>query len=246
MALFGKKTFVISSGVGSATGGSEGLLIKDNRFKFTMGLSETKDVLSHSESFNINLNQAESTPALIESANLSVSGSGLNDTNATLAEALSLKTRYWSTVSSDNDVSRTTPTNANGQNDLAVAIVKTNNSLGNLTNPVVLTSTTFGTPATGTFTAKRIRVFFDIPVRLAALDTLIIQYKLGAAAPATIFTHTGTAALNHSTGTFTSDISGLTLAQIQTISLLASYTSNVVAAPETSIRLDSWSIELEQ
>lgn len=244
MSLFVKKTFIINSGGGA--GGSDGLLIKDASLKFSIGFAESSASLAHTESFNINLTQPETNAAPLEALRISASGSGLNDTNSALAESQSFKTRHWATASSDNDASRTTPANANGQNDSAVAIIKTNNSLGNLTNPVALTSTTFGTPAAGTFTAKRIRVFFNIPARATALDTLILQYKLGAAAAITIFTHSGAAALDHSTGSFTFDISALTLAQIQTISLIASYTANLVATPETSIRLDSWSIELEQ
>lgn len=207
------------------------------------GLNDINATLSEATRLSIS-GISETNAAILEANKLTLSG--FSDVNGSLSESTTFKQRYWASASSDNDASRTTPTNANGQNDSTFAIVKTNNALGDLTNPVILTSTTFGTPASGSFAAKRIRAFFNIPARATTADTpLIIQYKLGAAAPVTIFTHSGTTALDHLAGTFTSDISGLTLAQVQTISLLASYTSAVVAVPETSIRVDAWCVELE-
>lgn len=246
MSIFTKKIFVINQGGGGGGGGSDSLLIKDTAFKFTIGASETNSNLSHIEKFNINVSQAETNAALLEALKLTLAGAGVNDVNGALSETKMFRYRCWSSSSSDNDASRTTPTNANGQNDSVVATIKTNNSTANLTNPVVLTSTTFNSPATGTYIAKRIRVYFDIPVRTTALDTIVLQYKLGAAAPVAIYTHAGAPAFDSILGTFTFDISSLTLAQIQTMSLIASYTANLVAVPETSIRLDAWAVELEQ
>lgn len=191
------------------------------------------------ETIKSTITQQEPNAALTETNNANITQF---ESNAIQTEARATQIRCWASTSSDNDASRTTPTNANGQNNGTNALVKTNNSLGNLTNPVILSSTTFNNPTTGTFASKLIRVWFSIGANALSADTIKLFYNIGAG-DITIYTHADIA-VNHSTGTFTFDISGLTLANITAMTLKASYTSAVVASPNTAISLDAWAIEL--
>ena len=240
--MFSKKTYVINQSGGGSGGGSDSLLIKDTGFNFTIGATETKAALSHAESFNINLTQAETNAALTEANKLTISG--FSDTNAALTETKNTFLRAWAASSTDNDSSRTTPTNADGQNNGTTATIKTNLQVGDLTNPVILTSTFSGIPTTGTFSSKTIRVFYSIPTRTLTADTLTFKYNVGSG-DVTFFTHSGTALVNNLTSGQTFDVSSLTLTQLQSIQLKATYLASVVAVPETQINLDSWAIELQ-
>lgn len=240
--MFNKKTYVINPSGGA--GGIEGLLIKESGFKINIGLPESSAALSHSELYNINIAQPENNAALQEAVILRFTGAQFNEVNASLTETRNSFLRAWASTSIDNDSSRTTPTNANGQNNATTATIRTSLVLGDLTNPVILTSTMSGIPTTGTFTSKTIRVFYSIPARISTSDTLTFKYNVGAG-DVTFFTHSGTTAVNNLTSGQTFDISGLTLTQLQTIQLKATYQASIVATPETQINLDSWNIELQ-
>lgn len=151
--------------------------------------------------------------------------------------------RVWGSGATDNDAGKTTPGNANGEADFVRSTVRTALSLGDLTNPVTLTSAAFAACPAGTYTSKLLRVWFNIPNRIGTLDTMTLRYNIGAG-EVVIYTHPGATFVNHNDGTFTFDISALTVAQCQALVLSANYLAAVVAAPEAVINLDAWAIDL--
>lgn len=165
-----------------------------------------------------------------------------SENNATPTEGHDDFVRYWAVTTSDNDSSKTNPTNADGANNGVFAVVSTMLSFLDFTNPVDLTSTAFGTPSTGTPTSKKIRVYFNIPAATGA-DTINLQYNDGSGF-VNFYTH-GAAAVNHNDGSFTFDISGWTMTQIAAAQLRVRYNANNVLNPVTQVNLDAWCIELE-
>ncbi len=241
--------YPITSGTGSLPGppigGNEGLLITDAIGSFKIQQNESNGSLSTLEAFNLNTTSNETNSTSTETNIFQLSGAQFNESNTTPVDVYNSFLRCWASSTTDNDSSRTTPTNANGQNDGTNAIIKTNNALGDLTNPVVLTSSSFNVLSSGTFTSKKIRAYFSIPARVLNTDTIFLAYNIGAS-DVHFYNHgTIITLVDHSSGDFTFDISGLTLAQLSTIQLKASYQSVLVAVPQTQINLDAWEIELE-
>lgn len=177
-----------------------------------------------------------------ETALLSISGSDMADTNDVQTEARTIVIRSWATGCSSNTANLANPGNANGANDGATCNVKTNNALGDLTNPVTLSTGSMNFPG-GTVTFALIRVWFRVPARATSLDTITISYNTSGVPSGTLYTHSGTAEVNHLSGDFTFDISGLSNAELAALQLVVSYTAAVVAVPETSLNIDSWSID---
>lgn len=166
-----------------------------------------------------------------------------SDTNIVPTEGWSSVIRVWADGCTDNDGSQTTPANANGQNDAVRSTVKTNNAPLDLTNPVILSTSTYDQVPSGVYTSKTLRVWFNIPARVLIADTLTLRYNIGAG-DVVVFTHAGTAALDHNNGTFTFDISALTVAECQALVFRAQYLAAVVVLPETVINLDAVAIDL--
>lgn len=213
-------------------------------FHINIVAADSNLTVNDAATFALTLLETDTIAGMTETVKFGFSGTEFADTVATPSEGRSFAIRVWASGCTDNDASKTTPANANGQNDTVHAVVKTNNSLGDLTNPVVLSSAAFAAvPSSGTWTTKFIRLYFNIPSRTTALDTIQFVYNIGAGDVA-VYTHSGTAAVNHGSGDFTFDVSALTLAQLQNMVIKASYTAVIVAAPETQINLDAMAIEL--
>lgn len=215
-------------------------------FALRMLLADTNPAVTDAATYVLSLALADTigTPT---DALTKLSMTGFGDNLATPTDTRSITLRYWGAGSTDNNSSKTNPIRVDGPPTFDAAgrsAVKTNNSLGDLTNPVILTTPTFNVPTSlpGTVTAKIIRVWFNAAVRTTSLDTIKLFYNIGAGDVA-IYTH-GTAAFDSNAGTFTFDVGGLTLTQLSTIALKASYTAQVVASPESVINLDAWCIEL--
>lgn len=231
------------AGSSSPHGGADSLEIKDSFPSMELIVAESNSALTEVTGFEIDITQTESNAAQTEAVILEVILP--EETNAVQTETTVAAIRAWGSGSTDNDSSRTTPANANGQNDGVFSIISTNLALGDLTNPVELTTPTFtGAPVSGTFSAKRIRVWFNIGANLATADTIQLFYKIGAGARVAFYTH-GTGAVNYNDGSFTFDVSALSLADLANLDLIASYTALVVAVPLTEIQLDAWCIEYE-
>lgn len=229
------------------TGGSSGLFITEQANTFNIAFTESNAAQTESVLSRITATNTESNPAQTEAIRASLAGSALNDSIGGQTEVRTSLSRYFATTTSDNDSSRTTPANANGQPDSTNSTIRTNLLLGDLTNPVVLTSTAFASiPTTGTYTAKTLRSFFSIPARVTTADTIVLQYSHSGGAFTTFYTHTGTAAVNNLTTGLTFDVSALTLTQAASIQMRGSYTANIVATPETQINLDAWCVELQR
>lgn len=242
MKLFPKKLVVVSgSGGGSLPAGA--MVLYEDTIKLTSTIVDSNSALSSVDTFALTVTTQESNASKTVTDQLTIqkTGSQNQESNAIPSEARAAYIRYWAGASTDNDSSKTTPTNANGQNDGTNATIKTALSVGDLTNPVALTSTTFGVASSGTFTSKLIRVWATIAAPVA--DTCTLSYNIGSGDVA-FLTVTSTNTLASSTGTFTFDISSLTLSQLASITLKANYLAAVVAVPVSVINLDAWCIEL--
>lgn len=242
--LFPKKNIIINSGGSSGVGGTSSLSIKDSGFKFTVGSTETNNVQSTSESFVLNVTVPEALASKTESNKLSLSGTAFNDANASILDVKNTFIRHWATTAVDNDSDKTVPANMIGANNSTFCTVKTNNSLADLTNPVTATASVFGNPTTGTYTTKKIRIFFKVPARLVATDIITIVYNTGGG-NTTLYTHSGTALVDNSISGDLYDVSSLTLTNLSSLNVIGSYTSTLVASPETSLQIDAVAIELE-
>lgn len=120
-------------------------------FRLNIKVTESNAVPTDDQTMAIALTLADTNADLTETVNLGISGSAFDDATAVPSDARAMAIRIWGTGATDNDSSQTTPANANGENDGTFAAVKTNNSLGDLTNPVILSSAAFaGVPANTT------------------------------------------------------------------------------------------------
>lgn len=231
--------YTSTSGSGSSvSGGDNGLLIQEYAINLSV-IETTSSSLSSSDFFIISASNTEN-PTFSELLKATLQ---FSESNNVFTETRDSFLRSWALTSSDNDSSRTTPTNANGQNNGTLATISTNLNLGDLTNPVFLSST-FNLPS-GTFTSQKIRVFFSVPARTTALDTIKLSYKMPGSSSVAFYTHTGTVLVDYSGSGYLFDVSTLNSATLGNIVLSASYTATVVATPETSIKLDAWCLELE-
>lgn len=223
---------------GPPVGGANGLLITEGSITLGITAAESLGAKTATDAFVIRVTNSET---LTGSETNRLNLMPVAEANSAQVETRTAFIRYWASASADNDASRTTPANANGANNATFCTVKTNNSVANLTNPVTATSGVFGTPGTGTPTAKRLRIFYKVAAA-PILDTVTLTYNIGAG---DVAIRTVTAAEDFTATGLTFDISGLTLAQVQALSIKASYTAAVVALPTTSIQVDAWAVELQ-
>lgn len=162
-----------------------------------------------------------------------------------------IRLRFWAQTVNDNDSQQTAPDNAEGEPNNTFCVVKTNNAVGDLTNPVEASQSGGWNLDLGvggpTPTAKRIRVFFEIPARGSALDTLTIERDDGVtpANRTVLYTHPGTAAVNHLAAGLAFDVSSFSVSDLESMGVYVRYLAAVVAAPETLIRLDAFCMEMD-
>jgi hypothetical protein len=211
-------------------------------FTIAITANDTNATPTETTAFALTLLQNDTNNTPTETAKLNISGTGVSDTNAGQTEGRTIVVRSWATGCSSNDANQAGTANANGSNDGVFCVVKTNNALGDLTNPVILNTGSMNFPG-GTVTSALIRIWFKVPARTTALDTITITATSSGGYSSTPYTHSGTALVDHSSGDFTFDISALTNTQLTNLALHANYTALVVATPETSIQIDAWSID---
>lgn len=249
-----------------ATGGSGGgtpipagaALIQDSYGSLEIVQAETNTLPTETNLSELSVTMAESNTLPVEALFAEiVRAEAANNTPTDVAQ---ITLRYFATAASDNDSSRTTPANATGQTNGTVATVKTNNALGDLTNPVTLTLSSFGTPASlpgATITGIRIRVFtkavglVQAPGPTDDLIQLTVNNGVGSgdvvaannlqfvAPPGPDYLTTGYVVMTQSNTIID------TLAELTSLSLTFSYTARVVAAPQGSLQVDAACIELD-
>ncbi len=220
---------------------------------------ETNATQVETQASDIALTGSEANAAQAETS-LSEITQSTAETNASQTEGRATSLRYWGSgavLETDAGVAYATnhasytasnPPAANGQNDGTRAIIRTNLSALDTVNPVVLRTPQFNVPSSGiSFTAARVRMWFNAPARTAALDTITFQYRFGTSGTWTTFhTYTATTATNHDAGTFTFEFpGGTTLANLNALQMRVRYQAAVVATPETEVRLDAWAAELD-
>lgn len=211
-------------------------------FKIAITAADTNALPTDTATLAIADTEVDTNALPSETAKFAISGSALAETNNTPTEVRAVVVRSWATGCSSNDANQAGTANANGANDGVFCVVKTNNALGDLTNPVLLNTGNMNFPG-GVVTSALIRVWFKVPARTTALDTILIKATSSGGFSQTIYTHSGTALVDHSSGDFTFDISTLTNTQLTNLALQGSYMAQVVAVPETSLQIDSWSID---
>lgn len=211
-------------------------------FKIAITAPDTNALPTDSATLALAVTEPDTNNLPSETAKLSISGSGLADTNALPTEVRTVVVRSWCTGASSNDANQAGVANVNGPNDGVFCTIKTNNALGDLTDPVFVTSGNMNFPG-GTVTSAVLRVWFKIPAGTVGTDTQSILLTSSGGYSATAFTHTAAGAVDHSSGDFTFDISSLTNLQLTNLVVKFNYLATVVAVPDQSLQVDAVSID---
>jgi hypothetical protein len=239
LKLFPSQTVIIKSGAGLT-----------DSFTLNIQANDSNNTPTDASTFAIALSQAETNPTPSETATLTFPSGDFGDSNAAPSESRLFHIRSWATGCASNDANLANPGNANGQNDGAFCNVKTNNALGDLTNPVTLTTGSMNWPGSTVISAL-IRVFFKVPgVTLALADTLFISANstggfnqhIWDSPPTTTIGWPGVDFSSEATS-FTFNISSLTVTQLNNLQLVGSYSAAVVATPTTMLQIDAWAID---
>lgn len=188
----------------------------------------------------------------VYSASLTAKGA-LADTVAPQGDGRTVNVRVVGTGATTNwngatGSDPTSPGNANGQNNGTFAQCTTHFGVTdtNTANPFTLTSAAFAAVPSGlTILSAVIRIWWKMAAASAATEQVQFTYSLdNFASSTTIGFFQQTAAVDHSTGDYTFDISALTVAQMQALRIRGQYTAAVVATPLTSLEIDAWCIDL--
>lgn len=231
-------------------GGSQNPALSDG-FKLSILASDSNSLQSDVAAYSLTLLQAESVPVQTESVTLTERG--LGDVSPAPIDARLIVLRSWCTGATSNDaVSGNTvaPASTNGPNDGVFCNCTTGTGTADTTNPVTVTSGSMNVPAGVTVASSRLRLWFKVAaIAAASTDTFSISMTATGLASQVIWAGpvAGTVAypgVDYSAGTFTFDTSALTLAQLQSIVLTASYTATVVLVPQTSIKIDAWAVDI--
>ena len=188
-----------------------------------------------------------------EAAQLKFPPPDFGDTALVPTDARVILLRYWATGCTTNDTTTgatITPANANGQNDGVFAALKTGTGTADTTNPVTLTTGSLNVPSGLTITHASIIVYFKLAsIGIALLDSFSITATASSGYSATVWQGPALATIGYPGVDFSAvpmkfDISALTLAQLQSLVLTASYNSGVVLTPQTTLNIDAWAVEL--
>lgn len=212
--------------------------------------AETRGTLSHTDSLALDVRAPDeplNTPTHADKV-----GIGMADTKAAHTEGRQHTMRWWCDATSDNDANRTNHTNAQGAPNNNDAIVSTALAVLDTTNPVEFYAIGFGSPPStppGTVVEWGFRVFFSINARVTVGDTITLLHDQSDTP--TMYTHSGTSAQNfYSQGRYTRVdnqlLGGTPVAWSDFIngSVTCRYLADVVALPETAVRIDAVCIEL--
>ena len=211
---------------------------------FNIGIkaNDSNIVPGDNVTFALSLTQSDTNAGQTETVQLAFPSPDFQDSNISPTETRLFVVRSWASGCVANTTNLTTASNANNSNDGITCNVKTNNAIGDLSNPVTLTTGSMNFPG-GNVTSSLIRIWFQIPADLVG-DTVTITATSSGAYSATLFTATGVgSAVNNLNGNFTFNTSALTNLQLTNLVLTVSYTALVVAVPVTSVNIDAWAID---
>lgn len=195
----------------------------------------------------------DTNAAQTEAAKLSFPSPDFGDASAVPTDARVIVIRTWATGCTTNDASSgntITPANANGQNDGVFAALKTGTGAADTTNPVTLTTGFLNVPSGLTITHASVVVFFKIAsIGVALLDSFSITATASSGYSATVWqgpalATVGYPGVDNSVVPLVFNVSALTLAQLQSLVLVASYNSGVVLTPQTTLNIDAWAVDL--
>jgi len=229
----------------SFSGGTGGPAVPAFTDSFSLGIKvvDSNATPTDAASFAMALSLADSNATPTEAVILKFPAGSFSDTNAAPTDSRSISIRSWATGCTDNDASKTNPANANGQPGGApYTKVSTNLSLGDITNPVELTTGSMNYTYGGTGTAKNLYLYFKIAdARVSALDTVVITWSDG--------TNSGTA---WTWGLVAEDRTGTPLivaladaVALATMVVKVTYTASVVAAPQSVLGIQIDAIGLQ-
>jgi hypothetical protein len=225
-------------------------------FSLNIKVAETANpVPTDLATFLIKLLQAETNATQTELVQLKFPSGDFGDSNSIPTETRTTTLRCWATGCTSNDTTTgntIAPANANGQNDGTFAHLKTGTGTPDTINPATITTGSMNVPGGITVVSALIRVWFKVgAITLAVADNLNITYNTGGGPSGTVWQGPALATLlypgeDYSTTalSWTKDVSSLTLAQLQALQLVASYNAGVLLAPQTSIEIDSWSVDV--
>ena len=191
--------------------------------------------------------------AQTEATKLSFPAPDFGDASPVPTESRLIVVRYWATGCTTNDASTgqtIAPANANGQNDGVFAALKTGTGTPDTTNPATVVTGSFNVASGLTITHASVLVWFKMAsIGVALLDSFSIVATASSGFNATVWqgpalATVGWPGVDYSTVPLVFNVSSLTLAQLQSLVLTASYNSGVVLTPQTTLNIDAWSVDL--
>ena len=206
-------------------------------------VAETLAAQSETSAFDLAGLFADDISAQTETVKADIQG--LGDSNTAPAEAQSFLVKFWLNDSAGTGVS--TPTNANGTNDGANAVVST--APAGATTETLTSDVGDSIPAGTSFTAAVYRGYFRLRTTFATSTAEVVLTSNGA-----LFTDKVMATLaavngdtNHLTGTFTYDLiaNGVdTLAKLQSCRVLHRTTDAAAGVSPAIVDVDAGTIEM--
>ena len=191
--------------------------------------------------------------AQTEATKLSFPAPDFGDASPAPTDARTIVVRFWATGCTTNDASAgqtIAPANANGQNDGVFAPLKTGTGTADTTNPATVTTGSFNVPSGLTITHASVVVWFKIAsIGVALLDSFSITASASSGYSATVWQGPALATIGYPGADYSIvplvfNVSALTLAQLQSLVLTASYNSGVVLTPQTTLNIDAWSVDI--
>ena len=175
------------------------------------------------------------------------------DTSPVPTDARTIVIRCWATGCTTNDASAgqtIAPANANGPNDGVFASLKTGTGTADTTNPATVATGSLNVPAGLTITHASVLVWFKMAgIGIALLDSFSITATASGGYSATVWqgpalATIGWSGVDNSTVPLVFNVTALTIAQLQSLVLTASYNSGVVLTPQSTLFIDAWSVDL--
>lgn len=224
---------------------------------FTLGIkaADSNVVPTDAGTFLLRLAQGETNAAQSETVQLAFPSPDFGDTSPVPTEARTITLRSWATGCTSNDTTTgntIAPGNANGQNDGTFAHLKTGTGTADTVNPATVVTGSMNVPGGITVVSAVVRVWFKVgAILLAVADSLFINMTASGGINRRVWTGPTLATAlyageDYSTSalSLTHNVTDLTLAQLQSIQLTASYNSGVILAPQSSIEIDAWAVDI--
>lgn len=228
---------------GNSGGGGGGTGFTDS-FSIGIKAADSNAAPTDNKSFQIALTQSDTNATQTETVKLGFPAGVFGDSSAAPTDGNSFALKVWLSGSAGSGV--TNPSNANGQNDGAIATLQTV-ALG--TNPIIMTSALGANVPTCTITSLIYRGWFKSVSPVITGEGKITIKSTGALfSDIVMFTNSGLGVtVDHLTGTFTYDLyaAGVnTLAKAQSMTVEHRTTDLVAGVTPHVLTVDAGCVEI--